>query len=378
MSDIEYCVQRHNSDLSLLKVVFADERVAYTDPARVSDNNPGAESSSKKSKSNKKIGNTFKMLNAKKTGTKTYQFSVTIKSKMDSFGLLRYFISLMLLFFLTMGSEMFTIFTAIKDATILHNFIKVYATTIDAWDFPYVATHAIDSAILWGRDSIIQGSPAHETARRYVNIFKEETIKSYYDLKSAELGTYSMNFTTSMFGTLDLCKHLFRTYPYFFQQCGMGTGSMIQGNLYNVLVKLHSTLDDFVSKLTAVIDNPKARYELLKTSTFKAYRAFSVTTTNAYSEIYYLIMLPLSEQLELLINKDKSLSSNYNFDKDVYLKLYCSICLFMLLLIYAFVIKPLINAFTTAQSILQLFPVHLLMTNRILVQRIVKRMPRSQ
>lgn len=352
--------------------IFFDSRQLYEDSKPFIDDN--LDSNKNKSIRTKER---VQLAKGKRLMKSLAHSTIRVKTSLNSYKYTRFTILFVLSLLASAGSELVTIFSAISEAQVMHNYMIIYAATIDCWDLAYVCGQALDTAILWGNKMTVMNMPAIETAKHYSGVIKNRVLEDYNSMRTANLGNYSQNYVETMFENFTLCPSLKKAYPGEFQSCGQGMGTILAGNVYSVAVKLHALLDNAIRSVEKVINNRTARTDILKESGFKAYRAFTTSNYRAWSEMYYRVMLPLSQNLNGLLQKDDAIELNINFDKQFYSKLYGLICLAVFFLIFFSVVVPLLHSIRVVRAMLQLFPVGLLITNRLLVQRIVKRLPRD-
>ena len=292
-------------------------------------------------------------------------------------GIGRRIFALFVILMLAMLTELATIFGTLKEARIVHNLMQVYSDTIDLWNIAFLVTQAIDSSILWGNSNLIMQKPSIVTARDYFYILQKKTIPSLQSQAANDLGNFTDLYKHIISGDFDFCNNLLTTYPIECSRCGQGEAYMWSSNLNNVFMKVTSILDQTILNLERSIDNKTERYAILHESNYKAYRAYNARSNRSLSEMYYTIMLPLSANLETIINPDNSLKTNTNKDSIFYAKLYGSIAVISAIIVYIIFVNRTLHLLNVASAMLPLIPLRLLMTNKPLVLRLTKRIPKD-
>lgn len=274
------------------------------------------------------------------------------------------FLAILIVFAVAFGIEMSTIFTDIAEARQVHNLIQVYGNTIDWWNYMYLINHAVNSAILWGKDRQIMDQPAYKTASVWIKFAQEEMIPLYRKLSSVDLGNFTSLYREQMNGNFNFCDNIRKSYGSQFENCGEGDSSMWTGNLYSVMVKTTALLQNLVEEYERVMDNTTQRTDLLRKSSFRCYNAYHGSSNSSWFEHYYTIMIPLSNNLERLVNKGDMLSSNSNQDATFFAKLHGTINFLAVITIFFVFVKPMRKKFRTLGSMVQLLPFNLLSSNK--------------
>ena len=266
---------------------------------------------------------------------------------------------------IAIGSELSTIFQEISEATAVNNLIQIYGATSDMWNYINLVSHAVDSAIIWGKDRIIMGAPAHKTAALNLKYIQEELIPGYKRMTNQNLGNFSTYYNRIMIGDLNFCDNMMKSYEGQYEGCGEGASAMWKGNLYNIMIKSTSVVKSILDDYERVMDSYTDRIDLLNQSAFKTYRSYTVRANQSWFEHYYTITIPLSKTIEIMVNKDGQLDANSNIDAIFFAKLHGAINFLVGIVIFFVFVKPMRQRFRYLGNMIQLLPFNLLSSNSI-------------
>ena len=256
-----------------------------------------------------------------------------------------------------------------SSAAIVENLVDLNLHVIDMWNTHSVMETALNSYLLWDDQAMILNKKPSEVYKIYAAYFKDTIIDKFDKLQSADLGKFSDTYK-GFFGSYSLCKGLKEYNQHTFLKCGEGQSSFVDQNIIIFLKSLASIYDEVFDLKTLQRDKPGITKELLSNPKFKVAQAYSLVSV-IFSDLYYMIILPLSQVLEQYIWPNKISAVNgrvaeTNKELQVYCWTFIPAFLIYLWACWYFVLKPFLYTMTCYWSTLRLIPLGLIEKNPIL------------
>lgn len=256
-----------------------------------------------------------------------------------------------------------------SSAAVVENLVDLNLHVIDMWNTHSVMETALNSYLLWDDQAMILNKKPSEVYKVYAAYFKDTIIDKFDKFQTADLGKFTETYR-GFFGSYSLCKGLKEYNQHTFLKCGEGQSSFVDQNIIIFLKSLASIYDEVFDLKTLQKDKPGVTKELLANPKFKVAQAYSLVSV-IFSDLYYMIILPLSQVLEQYIWPNKISAVNgrvaeTNKELQVYCWTFIPAFLLYLWACWYFVLKPFLSTMTCYWSTLRLIPLGLIEKNPIL------------
>ena len=183
-----------------------------------------------------------------------------------------------------------------SSAVVVANLIDANMLVINMWNQHIVMQASLNSMIIWKNNTSIMNMSPQNAYRMQSNIFANDVIAAYQKYASYDYGTYTSVFR-SFFGASSLCSRLLNNSKHIFNYCGTGDTSYMSQDLVISLKNIHSILDE-AADLARMNMNTSSLLHNPKLQAYQAYALISIL----FSDIYYMLILPLTASLASYIN----------------------------------------------------------------------------
>lgn len=295
---------------------------------------------------------------------------IGLKEKPFSFGLFRRLVAYSMMLLLVFCSELMYFFSNHEKVTILKNYVLLYTNIVDYWDMQAELVQGLDSYMLWGNNMKLRGKDPATVLKSVVWHIKNEIIANFDYLKGQNLGNYTAFYKYWMDGNASFCQREKALYPTIYQNCSVGQTAMFDMGILASLKLSTGFLESMIERTRENINDRNARLALFRDTSYKEYRAFTSIHLDVYTEAYFILMIPLTNHMDKIVNEGNMISSDQNYQLTFYAKVYGSVLFVASILLVLIFIVPVIQTSWIWGDMLGIFPLTLLSTNKTLFKAI--------